>query len=69
MREISEILKINWFHKKWNIYERDDWTQINLLKYSIRIDDLDNEPKLYEFKNKYEIILYLVIRNIINRLF
>ena len=67
--EIKEILKINWFHKKWNIYDRDDWIQINFLKYSIRMYDWDNEPYIYEFKNKYELVWYLVYRNIINRLF
>lgn len=69
MEKISNILKINNFYKKWNIYERDDWIQINMFKFVIRIDDWDNEPFLYEFKNKYEIIWFLVCRNIINRLF
>jgi hypothetical protein len=67
-KEISGVLKINWFHKKWNIYDRDDWIQINILKNAIRMDDWDNEPNLYEFKNKYEVIWFLALRWIINRL-
>jgi len=69
MQNISEIFKINWFHKKWNIYERDDWIKINMFKYIIIMNDWDNEPNIYEFKNKFEIIWYLVLRKIINRLF
>ena len=67
-KEISGILKINWFHKKWNIYDRGDWIQINMLKNELRMEDWDNEPNLYDFKNKYEIIWFLVLRWIINRL-
>jgi len=69
MKTISEILKLNWFYKKWNIYDRDDWIQINYLKYSIRILDWDNKLILYNFKNQFELIWYLVLRNIINRLY
>ncbi len=69
MKTISKILQINWFYKKWNVYDRDDWIQVNILKNAIRMDDWDNEPNLYDFKNKYELIWFLVLRWIINRLF
>lgn len=69
MVDIKKVLTKNWFICKWNFCERDDWIIINLIKDILIWEDWDNEPLKYEFKNKNELVWFLVLRNIINRLF
>jgi len=66
MKTITEILKINWFYKKWNIYDRDDWIQIyNWNEKWVAFWNWE----VCNFKNSHELIWFLVLRWIINRLF
>lgn len=73
--ELKRILKINWFKYKWLKYNRDDWYLIEIIKktlnsrtrywYSIVSADWDEK----HCWTKEEVIGYLVLQWIINRLF
>jgi hypothetical protein len=66
MKKVSEIMEINWFDRVWNQYGRDDWIQVNNLSVK-NVVFWDGTVK--DFNNEFELIWYLALRWIINRLF
>lgn len=64
----KNIIKINWFIYKWKEYNRNDWIQILCHKdewYTIVYWDWYT----FDVDNKSELIWYLALNGIINRLF
>jgi len=69
--KLKEILSINWFKYNWNKYLRDDWYYIDVLQkeYKGWYYVVDWEWNAYQCKNQEEMIWFLSLKWIINRLF
>lgn len=64
----KNILKINWFKYEWRKYTRDDWIYIEVVSawnYVI----VDWEGEITECNSQWELIWWLALYGVINRLF
>ncbi len=65
----KNILKINWFIHSWIEYNRDDWMQIIHNHHLSEYEVINTIWDVVTLDNKDELIWYLALNWIINRLF
>lgn len=63
----KNLMKLNWFKKEWNYYNRDDWLQINCSAWMWNLVYPDG--MVVYCTTREQMVWELVLRNIINRFY